>query len=40
LLSLCVKVNIKHKSRGFEHLLFNSAQSNRILLFKEFVEAW
>ena len=40
LLSLCVTVNIKHKSKDFEHLLFNRAQSNRISLFKEFVEAW
>ncbi len=40
LLSLCETTNIKHKSKDFEHLLFNSSQSNRILLFKEFVEGW
>jgi len=40
LLSLCEVVKIKHKSKDFEHLLFNSMQTNRILLFKEFVEMW
>jgi len=40
LLSLIEKVNIRHKSKDFEHLLFNSAYSNRILLFKDFTEAW
>ena len=40
LLSLCKKVNIKHKSKDFEHLLFNSTQTNRILMFNDYVEAW
>lgn len=40
LFSLCVSVNIKHKSKDFEHLLFNSTQTNRILLFNDFVEGW
>lgn len=40
LLSLTEEVNIKHKARDFEHLLFNVENTNRILLFKEFVESW
>ncbi len=37
---LCEKINIQHKAKDFEHLLFNPSHSNRILLFKEFVEKW
>ena len=40
LLSLCESVNIKNKSKDFEHLVFNISQSKRILLFKDFIEAW
>ncbi len=40
LLELAEKINLKHKARDFEHLLFNKTQTNRILLFKEYIEAW
>jgi hypothetical protein len=38
--TLLETVNITHKSKDFEHLLFISAQNNRILLFKDFIDAW
>jgi len=34
-----LSVDLKHKKRDFEHLLFNTSHSNHILLFKEFVES-
>lgn len=40
LLSLSENVNIKHKAKDFEHLLFSSTNNKRILLFKDFVENW
>jgi hypothetical protein len=40
LLKFTDTVNIKNKSKDFGHLLFNSSQSKRILLFKEFIEVW
>lgn len=40
LLSLVNNVNMMHKSKDFEHLLFNREHSKNILLFKDFIEAW
>jgi predicted nucleotidyltransferase component of viral defense system len=38
LLSLLSSVNLEHKARDFEHLLFDKRNSARILGFKEYVE--
>lgn len=40
LLLLCDTINIKHKSKDFEHLLFSKSLSDRILLFKDFIDEW
>jgi len=32
------KVDLLHKSKDFEHLLFDKEKSQKILLFKDFVE--
>jgi predicted nucleotidyltransferase component of viral defense system len=39
LLSLLSSVNLEHKARDFEHLLFDKRNSTRILSFKEYVES-
>jgi hypothetical protein len=39
LLDITEKTNIELKSQDFEHLLFNKEKSQKILLFKDFVES-
>lgn len=39
LLDLASATNLKHKSKDFEHLLFNKSNSKMILDFREFVES-
>lgn len=39
-MELAGEVNLKHKSRDFEHLLFNADNNKRILLFQEYIEGW
>lgn len=38
LLETLEKINIEHKSKDFEHLLFNNQNKNTILKFREFIE--
>jgi hypothetical protein len=37
LLRITEEVNLKNKMRDFEHLLFNTENSRKILLFKDFI---
>ena len=37
LLNICNTVNLKAKTKDFEHLLFNKDNSKKILLFKDFI---
>jgi predicted nucleotidyltransferase component of viral defense system len=39
LLQTLEKTDIRKKSQDFEHLIMNKSTVNRVLLFKEFVEA-
>jgi len=34
------QVNLQHKSKDFEHLVFNEASTKKITYFKEFIEEW
>jgi len=34
------KVDLLHKSKDFEHLLLNKEKSQKILLFRDFVESF
>ncbi|MFO7791083.1 MAG: nucleotidyl transferase AbiEii/AbiGii toxin family protein [Bacteroidota bacterium] len=36
---LADNVNLKHKSKDFEHLMYDQSATNKVLLFKEFVDA-
>ncbi len=38
LLETFEKIDIEHKSKDFEHLLFNNENKNKILKFREFIE--
>ncbi|MDR2146498.1 MAG: nucleotidyl transferase AbiEii/AbiGii toxin family protein [Tannerella sp.] len=40
LLKITEKTNLKMKSHDFEHLLFNKEKSQKILLFKDFIEGY
>ncbi len=40
LLEVCMKVNLQHKAKDFEHLCFDPANSKRILHFENFVRAF
>lgn len=37
--NLLIKVDLKKKQKDFEHLLFNKQNSDKILLFKEFIQS-
>jgi predicted nucleotidyltransferase component of viral defense system len=39
LLDLIMSINLKHKARDFEHLLISREQSNKILLFPDFIRS-
>jgi predicted nucleotidyltransferase component of viral defense system len=40
LLEMISTVDLKHKSKDFEHLVFNPLSIKRVTLFKKFIEEW
>ena len=40
LLKMLKSIDLQHKSKDFEHLVFQEASTKKITLFKEFIEEW